>query len=124
MNNHPPLSLGRALTVIGLIIAAAGISTLFVTNSVATPPIPIGPILLLGVAGLVALAPWRWTPIAGVVVALFILGGAFIAPGLFDRLSNPGQLGGFAGTWVQMLGLIIALVAGAIATRQNYQTRT
>lgn len=122
MNNRTPLSLASKLTIIGLVVAAAGISTLFATGSVVPPPIPVGPILLLLVAGLVALGPWRWTPVVGVVLSLAILVGAFVAPGLFDRLSNPAQVGGFVGTWVQMLGLITAIVAGAIATMQNYRT--
>ena len=62
MNNRTPLSLARKLTVSGLVVAAAGISTLFLTNSVAVPLIPVGPILLLMAAGLVALGPWRWIP--------------------------------------------------------------
>jgi hypothetical protein len=126
MNNRTPLSLALAskLTIIGLVVAAAGISTLFLTNSVAVPLIPVGPVLLLLVAGLVALGPWRWTPVVGVVLSLAILVGAFVAPGLFDRLSNPAQVGGFVGTWVQVLGLITAIVAGTLATVQNYQTQT
>ena len=123
MNNLTSLSFAAKLTVLGLVVAAAGISTLFLTNSVAVPPIPIGPILLLAVAGLVVLGPWRWTPVAGVVLSLAILIGAFIAPGLFDRLGNPAQVGAFVGTSVQMLGLLTAIIAGTLATMQNYQTR-
>jgi hypothetical protein len=123
MRTRTVQSLAGKLTVIGLVVAAAGISTLFLTSSVAVPPIPIGPILLLLVAGVVALGPWRWTPVVGVIAALFVLGGAFIAPGLFDRLSTPAQLGGFVGTWVQMVGLLTALVAGTLAAVQNYQTQ-
>ena len=124
MNNRTPLSLGRKLTVSGLVVAAAGISTLFLTNSVAVPLIPGGPILLLMAAGLVALGPWRWIPLVGVILSFALLVGTFIAPGLFARLSNPAQLGGFVGTWVQMLGVITAIVAGTFATVQNYQPRT
>jgi hypothetical protein len=124
MNNPSTLSPAGKLTIIGLLITAAGISTLFLTNSVNVPAIPVGPILLLLTATLVALGPWRWTPIAGIALSLFILVGAFIAPGLFDRLSNPAQLGAFAGTAIQMLGIIIAIVAGTLATVQNYQPRT
>jgi hypothetical protein len=123
MNNRTSLSLASKLTVLSLVVAAAGISTLFLTNSVAVPPIPIGPILLLLAAGLVVLGPWRWTPVAGIVLSLAILVGAFVAPGLVDRLSNQTQVGGFIGTWVQMLGLITAVIVGTIATVQNYQTR-
>jgi hypothetical protein len=124
MNNRPPPTLAHKLTIIGLVVAAAGISTIFLTNSVEVPPIPIGPILLLLVAGLVALVPWRWTPVAGAALSLAILVGAFIAPGLFDRLSNPAQVGGFIGTWVQMLGLITAIIAGTFATMQSYHAPT
>src|SRR6478672_7449068 len=116
MNNRNPLSLSSTLTVLGLLIAAAGISTLFLTTSVTVPTIPIGPILLLALAALIGLGRWRWTPIAGVVMSIALLVGAFIAPGLFDRLGNPGQVGAFVGTWVQMVGVFTAIVAGTLAT--------
>jgi hypothetical protein len=123
MNQRAPLTLSSKLTIVGLLVAAAGISTLFLTNSVTVPAVAVGPIILLAAAVLVAVGPWRWTPIVAVVMSLFILGGAFIAPGLFDRLGNPAQLGGFVGTWVQMLGLVTAVIAGTVATIQNYQPR-
>ncbi len=113
--------MANKMTVIGLMVAAIGISTLFLTNSVTVPAVAFGPIILVAVAALVAWGPWRWTPVVGVIAGLFILVGAFIAPGLFDRLGNPGQMGGFVGTWVQTLGLITAVVSGVMATMQNYQ---
>jgi len=121
MNNRNPLSMSSKLTVVGLLVAAAGISTLFLTTSVTVPAIPIGPILLLALAALIGLGRWRWTPIAGVVMSIALVAGALIAPGLFDRLSNPAQVGAFVGTWVQMLGVFTAIVAGTVATIQNYQ---
>jgi hypothetical protein len=124
MNNRNPLSLSSKLTVLGLLVAAAGISTLFLTTSVAVPAIPIGPILLLALAALIGLGRWRWTPIAGVVMSIALLVGALIAPGLFDRLTNPAQVGAFVGTWVQMLGVFTTIVAGTIATIQNYRPRS
>jgi hypothetical protein len=39
-------------------------------------------------------------------------------------MNNLSAVGAFVGTVVQMLGLIIALVAGVVATMQNYQTRS
>ena len=42
--------------------------------------------------------------------------------GVGAPLSNPAEVGGFAGSVIQFLGLIIALVAGIIAIRQNYRT--
>src|SRR5205085_773356 len=96
---------------------------LFLTNSVAVPPIPIGPILLVLVAGLVALVRWRWTPVAGVVLSLLILFGGVVS-GIVAHMSNSTQVGGFVGIWVEVLGLIVAIIAGTVATVQNYQTRT
>jgi hypothetical protein len=124
MNNRNPLSLSSKLTVLGLLVAAAGISTLFLTTSVAVPAIPVGPILLLAIAALIGLGRWRWTPIVGVVMSIALLVGALIAPGLFDRLSDPAHVGAFVGTWVQMLGVFTAIIAGTLATIQNYRPQS
>jgi hypothetical protein len=74
-------------------------------------------------ASLVALALWKWTPIVAVLLSLFILGGAIVAGGVFDHLTGTDGIDWFVGTWVQMLGLITALVAGALTTLENYQAR-
>jgi hypothetical protein len=123
VNSRTPLSLASKLTILGLLVAAAGISTLFLTNSVAVPPIPIGPILLVLAAVLVAFGPWRWTPAIGVALSLTILVGGIIS-GIVDHLSNPAQVGGFIGSWLNVLGLITAIIAGTLTTVQSYQTRT
>jgi hypothetical protein len=123
VNNLTTSSLASKVTILGLLVAAAGISTLFLTNSVAVPPIPIGPILLVLAAVLMAFGPWRWTPAIGVALSLAILVGGIIS-GIVDHLSNPAQVGGFIGSWLNVLGLITAIIAGTLATVQNYQTRT
>lgn len=64
--------------------------------------------------------------IAGGVIA-FVLAGFMIASSTdWERipLSNPAEVGGFTGAVLQLLGLIIALVAALVATRQNYRTET
>ena len=123
MNKRTSLSRADMLNVVGLVAAAAGIFILFATG-VAAQSVPVGAILLLVVAGLVAFFPRWWTPIVGVVLPLFIfLVAAFVAPGLVDYLTHPSELSWFVGTWVQMVGLITAIVAGIVATVQNYRTR-
>ena len=64
---------------------------------------------------------WRWAPVVGVALAIFILVGAFVTPGSGNRLSEPGEIGPFIGMAVQMLGLITAIAAGMVATVRNYR---
>ena len=127
---RPTLSAAGKLNVAGMVTAAAGIIIQIASGSDLYPTIPPGPIILLAGAALVALGPWRWTPIVGVVVPLFLLVGAVLAAvnsGEFvDQLTDPGQagVGIVAGDVIQMLGVITALVAGIVALRQSSPTRT
>jgi hypothetical protein len=120
MSKQTSPSNARTLHAAGLVVAAAGILILFAVIDFPVP-VPIGTILLLVAAGLVVLGRWRWTAMVGVLGALSIFVGAFIAPGLFDRLTHPAELGAFVGTWTQMLGLITAIVAGIVDTAQSYR---
>jgi hypothetical protein len=126
----PTLSAAGKLNVAGMVTAAAAIIIQIASGSDLYPTIPPGPIILLAGAGLVALGPWRWTPIVGVVVPLFLLVGAVVAAvnsGEFvDQLTSPGQvgIGIFAGDVMQLLGVITALVAGSVALRQRARART
>jgi hypothetical protein len=122
-SKRPTLSAAGKLNVAGMAAAAIGIIIQIASGSELYPTVPPGPIILLAGAALVALGPWRWTPVVGVVVPLFLLVGAVIAAivsGEFvDQLSDPGQVGVFAGDVLQLLGVITALVAGSIALRQR-----
>jgi hypothetical protein len=122
-SKRPTLSAAGKLNVIGMVAAAVGIIMQIASGSDLYPTIPPGPIILLAGAALVALGPWRWTPVVGVVVPLFLLVGAVIAAvvsGEFvDQLTDPGEVGIFAGDVLQLLGVIIALVAGIVALRQS-----
>jgi hypothetical protein len=127
MQKHMSLSITRKLTVTGLVLAAVGIIVQYFFKVVGLPTIPIGPIILLVAAAMVAFGPWRWTPIVGVIVSLFVLVG-FAMASITDweriPLSNPAEVGGFIGAVLQLLGLIMALVAALVATRQNYPAET
>jgi hypothetical protein len=115
------------LNVAGMVVAAAGIVVQIVSGSHLFPTIPPGPIILLAGAALVALGSWRWTPVVGVVVPLFVVVGgiiaAFVSGSFLDQLADPGEVGVFAGSWVQVLGEIAALVAGIVASRQPGRPR-
>jgi hypothetical protein len=123
MSRSRSLSAAGKLTVAGLVAAAAGI-VIQIASGAEYPTVPPGLIILLVAAGLVALgARWRWTPLVGVVVALFLLVGGALAPQARDQLGDPGAVGVFVGTVIQLLALVVALIAGVAAARQSYRTR-
>lgn len=121
MSRKPSLSTAGKANVAGMVVGAAGIAILFVSIDFPVP-VPVGTILLLLVAGLVGLGRWRWTPIVGVLMPLSIFVGGFIAPGLYDRLTQSSEVGAFVGTWVQTPALLVAIVAGLVATRESYRS--
>jgi hypothetical protein len=106
------------LLVAGLVVAATGMLVQY-ASGVGYPTIPPGPIISLAAAAVVAWEPWRWAPVVGLVTAILISIGGVIATiggdGFAPQLSDPGALGGFAGTLVQTAGLMVALAAGIVA---------
>ena len=117
------VSAAGKLNVAGLVAAAAGI-VIQIASGADYPTVPPGLIILLAAVGLVALgARWRWTTIVGVVVPAFLLVGAVVASQARDQLGDPGQVGVFVGTVVQLLAMAVALVAGLAAAWQRYRHR-
>ena len=115
-------------TIVGLIAVAAGIFIQIAAGIDDFPRIPPGAVISIAVAALVAfVGRWWWIPITGAVWAVFLLIGAFVTSGsrdrITDRLSEPGEVGEFTGTLVMVLGIVIALVAGIVATVQNARSR-
>jgi len=106
--------------VIGLVVAAAGIVILD-ASGIAFPRIPPGLIILLVTAALVGFAPWRRTPVVGALVGLFLTIG-FLASGL-EYLVDGGRPGVMVGAWVELLGVLTALVAGVLATMRHGAAR-
>ncbi len=123
MNERVALTGEGKLSVLGLGAAAAGLLILFATNNVPANATPFGVILLSLGAIFVAFVPWRWSAAVGMFLSLFVLVGAFIAPGRVDRLTHPTLVGAFVGTWIQVLGLMIAIIAGGVGTIRNFSFR-
>jgi hypothetical protein len=119
------LSPAARLNALGLAVAATGIMIQYVSG-VDYPTIPPGPVILLAAAGVVAFAPWRRAPVAGLVAAAFVSLGGVVATiagkGFTETLGDPSELGGFLGALVQIAGLVIALPAGVVAVR-NFGSR-
>jgi len=103
-------------TAAGLALCAIAIILQKVTGASGYPTIPPGAVITAVAAILVALVPWRFIPVLGFLLGAFILFGAFVTAGTGDRLSQPGTAGPFLGTLLQMIGLIMAVIFGALAT--------
>ncbi len=121
MNQRNSLSPAGKVTVAALLVAAAGF-VIQIVSGVDVPTVPPGLVIMLVAAALVAFGPWRWTPVVGVIVGLFLLVG-FFASGSVGSLLAPDQSGVFVGAWVQFLAVIVAVVAGIVAAVQNYRSR-
>jgi len=104
-----------------LAIAAAGI-VVQIIGGVNYPAVPPGLVILLAAAAMVAFLPWRRIgAVIGVLVGAFLFVGAFAAAtGRYD-LTHPGHPGAFAGTWLQLIAVAVAVVAGvaALVVRRN-----
>ena len=127
----------RAVTVVGLVVGTLGIAILW-ASGVAFPIYPPpGIVILLAGAVFVGLAPWRWTPGVGAFLGLFVTLGFLISGGLPNLVGGDGRsffgtpnpvdrdtLSTVVGTWIQMIGVLAALIAGVLATRNNYRQPT
>jgi hypothetical protein len=120
--NSPQQAPAALLNVVGLVVAAAGIVIQYVSG-VDYPTVPPGLIILLAAAAVVAFGPWRWSPIVGLVAAVFLSIGGLTATiagdGFSETLGDPGEVGGFAGAVIQIAGLAIALPAGIVAAKRS-----
>jgi hypothetical protein len=122
MSARGTLSTGSKLTVVALLVAAIGFVVQMVAGVTNTPTIPPGLVAILVAAGLVAFLPGRGVPVAGPAAGLFNL-VAFVLVGAADRLLQPSPASAFVGAWFMVVALIVATIAGTIATVQNYRTR-
>lgn len=111
----------RAATVAGLVLGAAGISLLWAGGIEFPVAVPPGIVILLAGAVFVALAPWRWAPAAGVLLGAFITVGFLLSGTGVDNIAGERGTTVAVGQSVQMLGVWIAAVAGALATRAAYR---
>jgi hypothetical protein len=116
--SQPARTEAAALTVaaIGIIIQIIG--------GVNYPAVPPGLIILLAVAALVAFLPWRWAPVIGVLAGAFMVIGAFSAANARYDLTHPGHPGAFIGTWIQLIAVVVAVVAGIAALTVRNRARS
>lgn len=95
----------------GLLIAAVGI---FVQKAggVNYDAVPPGAVIFVVGALLVLALPWAWVPLLGALISVFMVVGFATNPDSLARLGHPGDFLAFLGTWIQVIGVVAALVAG------------
>jgi hypothetical protein len=120
MNGQNTWSGPRAATVAGLVVGAVGIAILWASGVEFPIYPPPGIVILLAGAIFVSLAPWPWAPGVGAFLGLFVTVG-FVASGGPPNLVGRDGTSVAIGTWIQMTGVLTALIAGVIATRANYR---
>jgi hypothetical protein len=74
--------------------------------------VPPGAIIFLVGALLVLALPWSWVPWLGVLVSLFMVVGFVANSDSLARLGHPSAFLAFLGTWIQVIGVVAALVVG------------
>jgi uncharacterized membrane protein len=111
----------KKLTFAGLVAGAIGIALLWV-GGIAFPFYPPpGFLILCAGAVIVALVRWRWAPLVGVALGLFMIVGFLASPNGIDNLTAVHGATISVGTVVQLLGVVTAVVAGLVATVAGYR---
>jgi hypothetical protein len=123
MNPPREWSWPRAATVVGLVAGALGIAILWASGVEFPIYPPPGVLILLAGAIFVSMARWLWAPGVGAFLGLFVTVGFLISGGLSNLVGRDGTSVAI-GTWIQMTGVLTALIAGVIATRANYRSLT
>ncbi|GAA0516568.1 hypothetical protein Ade02nite_25290 [Paractinoplanes deccanensis] len=111
----------KMMTVAGQVVGAAGIGLLWAGGVEFPVAVPPGIVILLVGAAFVTWAPWRWAPAVGVLLCAFITVGFLISGTGFDNISGDSGATVAIGQAVQLIGVWVAAVAGAVATRAAYR---
>ena len=106
----------KKITIAGLVVGAIGIALLW-AGGTAFPFYPPPGILILGAGAVfVAIAKWRWVPLVGVALGLFIVVGALLSPLGMENLAGEHGATVAVGQIVQLVGVVTAIVSGIVAT--------
>jgi hypothetical protein len=114
----PATSSARVWTIAGLLVGAVGLIVQKV-GGMEMPVVPPGLIFLVVAAGLMLNTKWRWAPIVAVLAGVAELAG-FFGSGAASWLTRSDEFVGMAGTWIRLIGIATAAVAGALAIKAAY----
>ncbi|MCT2585423.1 hypothetical protein [Actinophytocola gossypii] len=114
----PATSPVRVWTIAGLLVGAVGL-VLQKLGGITMPVVPPGLIILVVAAGLMLNPKWRWATIVAVLAGLAELGG-FFGSNAASWLTRSDEIVAMGGSWVRLIGITTATVAGALAIRAAY----
>jgi hypothetical protein len=120
MTSYKSKVLPRVATALGLLVGALGISILWAAGVDFPVAIPPGIVILLTGSLIVAFGPWRWAPAVGALMGLFVFIGFLISPTGRPNLLGENGTSVAIGQGIQVAGVLMALIAGVMATRANY----
>ena len=115
------VSTARRIAVAGLILGGLGIVILRLSG-VDMPVVPPGLVLMLVAAIALATTRGRWAAVLASIVGVAEIGG-FFASGSHSSLAELGSPWTMAGTWVRLIGIATATVAGLVASFASHRTR-
>jgi uncharacterized membrane protein YjjP (DUF1212 family) len=104
------MSLSEKLTVISLIVAAAGVVIQIISGHKYPTVPPVFFILLLPALLLLFIHKW-WVSLVAVIAGVFLFIGLF-GSGAYIRLYHPNTVGDTIGLWIQTLAVIIVIIFG------------
>lgn len=120
-----PMTAMDLATLAGLVVGAGGIAILWATGEQFPIAVPPGLLILVAGALFVGFTSWRWTPAVGAFLGLFVIVGFLLASVLsgngIDNLVGDHGAGRAIGQAVQLVGVVVATIAGTLATRHNYR---
>lgn len=105
----------RHLTLLGLVLGAAGIAGLWAAGIDFPVAVPPGLVLLGGGALLVGLLRRPWTAALGAFLGLFVVVGFLLSPTGTENLSGDAGPAVATAQAVQLVGVLLALVSGTAA---------
>jgi hypothetical protein len=124
MNAESSFLGSRAATVVGLVVGAMGIAILWASGVEFPIYPPPGIVILVTGALFLTLARWWWAPAVGALLGLFVVVGFLLSPTGLSNLAGEAGASVAIGQAIQVVGALTALVAGVVATRANYRSRS
>jgi hypothetical protein len=117
--NSKPLTIAQKCNAAGLILFGLSIPVQLAMGIKGYPPIPPGIFVSIGAAVLIMLNRWHWTVYLGFMLPVGLLAASFIFNWAWlDTWADPAA-GGYPGFIMQAIGLVLALVSGAVVLLQK-----